>query len=492
MQSLYFNQGANHAIAMIKIIPRYIVKEHIGPFFFALLVMNSIFILNLLFREMGKFLSKGLPLSVILEFLFLNLAWMIALSVPMAVLTATIMAFGRLSAENEITAIKAGGISLYQMLPSLLLLSMVVAGLLIWFNNAVLPDFNHRARLLMVDIARKKPMISLEAGVVYRDIPNYSILVESVEEKDSVSYVERITIDDQNVTNIIKTIRANSGEISFNKETGLLEIVLFEGQVQKIDIRNPEELEKVDFKKHILKIPMSEMLLVRSQSEYRGDREKSASALMEDVHKNYKKILLRRQKLNNRIAQHLSDYIYSTRGVVHKSLPMVVREHARLNRKIDTDINLINSYKRSSNVFLVEVHKKYSIPAICIVFVLIGAPLGILTRQRGWAAAAGLSIGFFLLYWAFLIGGETLADRQKISAFWGMWSPNLLVGIMGLYLVWRTIRESSSVRLPQFLDVRLFGKTRRTAFSNPDPKAVYVKGLSPEVPRSQQFTRGQA
>ncbi len=97
---------------MIKILPKYLVKEHIGPFFFALLVINSIFILNLIFRELGKFMSKGLSLGTILEFIFLNLAWMIALSVPCAVLTATIMAFGRLSAENEITAIKAGGISL--------------------------------------------------------------------------------------------------------------------------------------------------------------------------------------------------------------------------------------------------------------------------------------------------------------------------------------------------------------------------------------------
>lgn len=478
---------------MIKILPRYIIKEHIGPFFFALLVMNSIFMLNLIFREMGKFLSKGLPLSIILEFLFLNLAWMIALSVPFAVLTATIMAFGGLSAENEITAIKAGGISLYQILPSLLAISMVVAGLLIWFNNEVLPDFNHRARLLMVDIARKKPMISLEAGVVYRDIPNYSILAESVDEKDSVSHVKKITIDDQKVSNIIKTIRANSGEISFNKETGLLEIMLFSGQVQKIDIRNPEELEKIDFEKHVIKIPMSEMLLVRSQSEYRGDREKSAAALMEGIRKNDKKIRVRQQKLNSQIAQHLSTYIYSAKGEALRSLPVIVREHLRINRRIDTDINLINSYKKSNNVFLVEVHKKYSIPAMCIVFVLIGAPLGTLTRQRGWAAAAGWSLGFFLLYWAFLIGGETLADRQKISPFLGMWSPNILVGCMGVYLVWRTTRESPFIRWPRLLNFRLPRKTAETRFNDPDLKTTDVQDISaPEAPRSQQFTRGQA
>ncbi len=433
---------------MIKILPKYLVKEHIGPFCFALLVINSIFILNLIFRELGKFMSKGLSLGTILEFIFLNLAWMIALSVPCAVLTATIMAFGRLSAENEITAIKAGGISLYQILPATLLVSLGVAGALIWFNNEVLPDFNHRTKLLMLDIARKKPLLNLEAGVIYTDIPNYNILGPTIKEINSTTYIENITIDDQTTSNIIKTIIAKVGEITFSEETGLVEITLLDGELQEIDINNPESFKKVEFIKHVIKIPMTEMLLTRSQSEYRGDREKSSAALMEGVYKNRQRILERRQKLNETVNQQLSKYIYSN-SKEEKTLDLLIQDHQRLNRKIKTDLNLINSYKKSIDRDLVEVHKKYSIPAVCVVFVLIGSPLGILARKRGWAAAAGLSIGFFLLYWAFLIGGESLADRQKISPFWGMWSPNILVGGLGIFLVLRTVHDSATFRWPQ-------------------------------------------
>jgi len=141
---------------MLSILSKYIIREHIGPFFFGFFVITLIFILNLLFRELGKFLSKGLAFSVILEFILLNLAWMIALAVPMAVLIAALMAFGRLSADNEITAIKASGISLYQILPSVIIVSTLLALALIWFNNHILPEFNHRTRLLAMDIARKK------------------------------------------------------------------------------------------------------------------------------------------------------------------------------------------------------------------------------------------------------------------------------------------------------------------------------------------------
>ncbi|MCH6560101.1 LptF/LptG family permease [candidate division KSB1 bacterium] len=297
---------------MIKILPKYLVKEHIGPFSFALLVINSIFILNLIFRELGKFMSKGLSLGTILEFIFLNLAWMIALSVPCAVLTATIMVFGRLSAENEITAIKAGGISLYQILPATLVVSLGIAGALIWFNNEVLPDFNHRTKLLMLDIARKKPLLYLEAGVSYTDIPNYNILGPTVKEINSTTYIENITIDDQTTSNIIKTIIAKVGEITFSEETGLVEITLLDGELQEIDINNPESFKKVEFTKHVIKIPMTEMLLMRSQSEYRGDREKSSAALMEGVYKNRQRILERRQKLNETVNEQLSKYIYSS------------------------------------------------------------------------------------------------------------------------------------------------------------------------------------
>jgi len=127
----------------------------------------------------------------------------------------------------------------------------------------------------------------------------------------------------------------------------------------------------------------------------------------------------------------------------------LVLEHKQFKRQLQTDLNMIKSYRKSANIFLVEVHKKYSIPVACIVFILVGAPLGILTRQKGWAAAAGLSIGFFLLYWAFLIEGEILADRRFISPMAAMWSPNILVGGAGILLVIRTIREAQlSWRLP--------------------------------------------
>ncbi len=418
---------------MPRILPSYFIREHIGPFFWALITINFVFILNILYRDLGKFLSKGVAFPIILEFLFLNLAWMIALAAPMAVLTATIMAFGRLAADNEITAVRASGVSLYQILLPLVFVAALLTGALILFNNYVLPDFNHRARLLAMDIARKKPMINLEAGVIYSDIPNYKILVERVHEIDSVSYVKDLIIDDQNNANAIKTIVADSAELRFDRQTGWLTIAMFNGEVHEVDFKDPGRFKRVEFQKQLIKIAMSEILLTRSQSEYRGDREKSAAALMANVRENQARIAERKKSIHQKMVEQFYKHNLSN-GQPRPILANLITEHENLRRSLKADLDMINGFQKSVNIYLVEVHKKYAIPAACIVFVLVGAPLGILIRQRGWAIAGGLSFGFFLLYWTCLIGGEILADRQIISPFFAMWTPNLIAGAIAVML----------------------------------------------------------
>jgi lipopolysaccharide export system permease protein len=112
---------------------------------------------------------------------------------------------------------------------------------------------------------------------------------------------------------------------------------------------------------------------------------------------------------------------------------------------IDNQLSLIRSFERTGNSLLVEIHKKYSIPVACLVFVVIGAPLGFMARRGGIATGGGLSLGFFLLYWTFLIGGEDLADRQIISPFLAMWAANFVVGAAGLYLLWRAAKEKLTI-----------------------------------------------
>ena len=107
-----------------------------------------------------------------------------------------------------------------------------------------------------------------------------------------------------------------------------------------------------------------------------------------------------------------------------------------------SDFNRLKYWQDEINKYLVEIYKKYAIPVACIVFILIGAPLGTMTKKGGFGIAASISLFFFLIYWACLIGGEKLADRSLLSPFMGMWIANIILGIAGIILTYRTVKET--------------------------------------------------
>jgi len=128
----------------MRLVSRYIIKELILPFIYSLMVIVLMLFINFFLRAIDRFLGKGLNIFTILEYLFLNLAWILALAVPMAVLIATLMAFGRLSEDNEINAMRASGIGFTSILRPALLFGLFVCLSLTYFNNYVLPEMNFR------------------------------------------------------------------------------------------------------------------------------------------------------------------------------------------------------------------------------------------------------------------------------------------------------------------------------------------------------------
>src|SRR5205085_10650758 len=105
---------------VVKIISRYVLKEHVGPFTFALTALTSLMLLQYIARQFGNLVGKGLGWQVILEFFLLSIPFTVAMTLPMAVLVAVLYAFSRLASENEITAFKAGGVSMIQLVLLLL------------------------------------------------------------------------------------------------------------------------------------------------------------------------------------------------------------------------------------------------------------------------------------------------------------------------------------------------------------------------------------
>ena len=410
---------------------------------------------------------------------------MLALAVPMAVLIASLMAFGRLSADNEITVFKASGINLYQIIRPAIFGGILLTLLMIWYNDAVLPEFNHRARIMMTSISRKKPTMELEEGL-YIKLKNFNILVEEIEKPLTQDLAEKgslldpdyprngadkllgIVIFDFSVPEMQRIVIANHGFLVFDKRYERLEFTLFDGEIHEIHNRNYSEYRRLTFTKNVFYIPASEQVFKRVEDVQRGDREMSIRMMTEKVSKfretiqsemskiqgELERFLIPPDSLEKQMAIASSELIELMPLERRQAISRASREAQATVHSMQASLRSIREMNRQIYKYQVEIHKKFSIPFACIVFVLIGASLGIKARKGSLGIGVTFSVGFFLLYWACLIGGEELADRQLIHPALAMWFPNVVVGAFGIYLTIKTVRETTFIqwdKLPRAL-----------------------------------------
>ncbi len=430
------------------ILYKYILKNHFIPFIFSTITLMGIFILQFMMKFADRLVGKGLSTWIIIKLISFNLAWMVVLVIPMATLVATLMAFGNMSQNNEITIIKSSGVSLYKMMLAPLLASTVLCYLLFLFNNDVLPDANHEAKILGGEISRLKPTLSLEPGVFSQEVSNYAILVRGINNK--TNELSEITIYDYSNPGKINIVTAKKGEIFFTNDQTKLIMSLHDGEIHESDVGNTNLYRKLIFKKHRITMDAEQFSFQQSNfSSSRGERELSTSAMrvIVDSLKLIKESTVNNMEKDAKRFFFTSDSLYPSLSKVKpkgKDLiySRVLNTVNNTKNIIISDFNRIKYWEDEINKYLVEIYKKYAIPVACIVFILIGAPLGTMTKKGGFGIAASISLFFFLIYWACLIGGEKLADRSLLSPFMGMWIANILMGIAGLFLTYKTVKES--------------------------------------------------
>lgn len=430
------------------LIYRYILKAHFAPFFISFFIIIFVFTFQFIYKYIDNLVGKGLSWWVISQLIVLNLAWMVTLAGPMAVLVATLMAFGSLSSTNETTVMRASGLSTLKLIFPVLLISGILCYGLILFNNIVLPEANHRTRILMTDIQRTRPTFVIEAGRFTDDISGYNLLVKKTFENSNK--LEGVFIIDNSNQVYSNTLTADSGEINFSKDYSKVVLDLYNGEIHQIEKKNPKgDYRRIKFTKHIVNIDAQGFGFNRSEDNAlsRGDRELSSDSMrsiISNIQRNFEmdlssSILQVRQLANDFHSFKYDTTVTDTIGFKQTQLTIqsLINRFKGFKGKLLSQKQVIAANRKQTDSLLVEIYKKYSIPFACVVFVMIGAPLGILTKRGGFGVAAGMSLGFFLLYWACLIGGEKLADRELLSPFLSMWVANIVLGLAGIYLVFR-------------------------------------------------------
>ena len=531
-----------------------------GPLVFALTALTSLLLLNYVAKQIDQLVGKGLSPGVIAQFFALSVPFTVAMTTPMSVLVATLYAFSRLASENEVTAMKANGISLSRLLVPVLFAASVISVTMIWFNDVVLPASNHQLRKLQGDIARKKPTFALKEQII-NQVADRQVYLKAMRLLPN-NRLKDVTIYDLTDVTRRRTIYADSGELAFAANGRDLILTLHQGSTLEVPRAEPNQLQRASFARNYVRVEgvANQLEMTRSDS-YKSDREMSVCELQNDVARyeaeftkaraDLREVLLAatREALygvpartpdistmtllnvnpgapaprspNASLGRLYCDVTGRTKSVATKAAALLVPslyaaatngqggappsppgaiqatpqtpapsavEQASpqdplgrvaapaaqqfyqapvvLSGSVDNARIRMRDNQRLANTHAVELHKKFAISVACTIFVLVGAPLALRFPRGGVGLVIGVSLVIFGIYYIGLIAGEALSDKNLVPPFLAMWAANILLSIVGIFLLARMGRESATSRggdLREMLDIvrNVFRRERR-------------------------------
>ncbi|MBY0491366.1 MAG: LptF/LptG family permease [Gemmatimonadaceae bacterium] len=565
----------------MKLLTRYVIREHVGPLIFSLSAMTSLLMLQYVARQLANLAGKGLPWGAIGRFFVLSLPFTVAMTMPMAVLMATLYAFGRMAAEHEITALKASGVKVRSLMAPVLWCALLLSLFMVWFNDQVLPASNHRLRILQGDIGRTKPTLALKDQVLNPLSEQFFMRVARTDA--ATNRMWDVTIYDLRKGTERKTIYADSGVFSVASNGQDLQMQLYNGYVQEFTRGDVRRLQRTYFITQTVKVGgIAQGFQTTKTDGYKGDREMSVcemharyrgdAAEFHRIRREYvdyafrlarkgqavtaprdrpeadplavlycEQFLSRAEKLllpakvgaqppakpdtskpkadtakakpdsakpqppasapapppiqgmSSIPGMTKADSIAMARANAIAMNPDSVRQDSI--RRIDSirvdsmqkampkpqpvdTIAMLTGAIAGSRVQLlasregldnlaVEIHKKFALSFACLVFVLFGPPIALRFPRGGVGVTIGVSIGVFGLYYVCLMGGESLADKGMLPAWFAMWIANIVFTVAGVLLLWGLENTTDTSRggglKDRFDDWRTSRRLRREA-----------------------------
>ncbi len=467
----------------MRILSRYILREHLAPFVFAACALTFVLLLNEVSQRFDQLLGKGLEAGIILEIVGLSIPYIVAMSLPMAVLIAVLYTFNRLAGDNEITAMKASGLHMPRLLGPVVLVATLLAGGMVWFNDRVLPEANHMLQQRLTEVAQKKPTFSLSPRTMNEVIAG-ELYLQAGQIDRTRSTLSDVQIYDERNPVRSRTVYADSGHMAYSQDRTDLYLTLYDGVTHTYRKDEPASYQRIFFREDVMVVEGVSNVLERNRgSDYRGDREMSIGQMrtrVDSARRVERAVRGRSQAFAVGVTRELTlaegagiegeagdgadggipdgllDELFAgdsaraaavladsaARAELEEVLASAagVRSAGAVVSRLQSHGADLSAALSTRNRFAVEIQKKYAIPVACIVFVLIGAPIAVRYPLGGVGMVVGVSFGFFCAYYVSLVGGEELADRLILSPFWAMWAPNVLFGGVGLGFVWRAVK----------------------------------------------------
>ncbi|MBD3182336.1 LptF/LptG family permease [Candidatus Poribacteria bacterium] len=386
-------------VNLLKIITRYTLREIIPPFFLAFLAFTSLLLVDKVFDLTKHFVEKGVNPWYMLEMLFYFSPAVLVLTIPMSFLVGIVTAFGRLAADNEITAMKTAGIPTYHLVIPVAVSSLILSIFMVIFMDITIPKGNDAYSRLSIEIRRKNPALVLEPDTI----------MDEMSRSDKKWYFESMDSETGKMKNIRiweregavpKLITAKEGELLFHE--GWTSLKLYNGTIYQADEKNPAKsyaLGKFSQDEFYLDISGE---LSKERESYNSPRNMSINDIRGHLDR------FKRELASPKISEQRKEYIR----------------------------------KGKINEYSVELYKKFSIPFACLAFGLIGVPIGLMVRRGGRMVGLGVGVALIIIYYVLLTAGEKSAKAGIYPPLLGAWTPNILTIGASIMLIIRTIHEA--------------------------------------------------
>ena len=456
----------------MKRLDRFIVKSFVGPFFAILFVVVFILVMQFLWLYIDELVGKGLSMKVILEFLAWGSATMLPLSLPLATLLASMMTLGSLGENNELLAIKAAGISLQRVLIPLGICCAVISVGAFFVSNDLIPVAYNKIYTLRDDIGKTKDEIKIPTGTFYNGIEGYILRVNEHNDETGMMNGVMVYNHTKNKGNTSLTI-ADSAMMKMSKDKTYLTFILYNGtnyeETNNKKYRDTTlQLQKIDFHKQEMIIPLENYAFQKSDSSRFDDQVKSMNlkqlqhsqdsiGTLDSTEKEENLTNLRRSRTLRYNAQldtatrniPTTPFIQEDGGK-WKSIKAEIEalEKAKKNaEEIQMSLESFARYRYHHNYTLrlidIEILKKFALSIACLIFFFIGAPLGAIIRKGGLGVSAIISVLFFVAYWVIDISGTKLAKDGAVGPFAGVFFSSYVLLPTGLFLSWKAINDSA-------------------------------------------------
>jgi len=471
----------------MKRLHKFIIKSFLGPFFMTFFICVFILLMQFLWKYIDDLVGRGLDWKIVSELLLYASFGLVPLAFPLAMLLASIMTFGNLGENYELVAMKASGISLFRIMRPLLVVTLILTSIAFYFSNNILPKTNLKFYSLMYSVKMQKPEMIIKEGVFANDMPNYSIKVERKNRNNNMLYDVMIYNHSRNAGNVEVTI-ADSGKMEVTADKKFMAITLFNGQsYSEVDERKQGSdrrfpFRRETFQKEVINISMLDFEFKRSDEKLfsHGSRMMNVGQLSnygDSLFTDYKKRIMHfvtslnyindvsRQinwltmpdslrkdpKIKSDTLVDLAQVIKSMNTFEKDELYRQAIESARRNSQlISQQLDEINSRKKMANAYLMEWHRKFTLPFACLIFFFIGAPLGAIIRKGGLGMPVVVSILMFIAYYILLIIGEKFAREDEWSMTNGMWFSSVVFLPLGIWLTYKAATDSGVMNVESY------------------------------------------